>query len=690
MTESQCQKFSFIHYFFQVNIIKNNSVLIFYNKIMGKKLWEASLSQKRNSLLYKYEQFISKKFNKKFNGKFNSKYEDILRWSIKNPGNFWSSIWDFFEIKGIKSKIKIQKSKIFYKNIFLPNSKLNFAENLLSKNNKDKAITFISENGFRKERNWHDLNVNVNKVSKFLKNIKIKKKDRVVAYMPNSIETVEAFIAASSLGAIWSSCSPDFGIQGVIERFSQINPKVLFVIDKYFYNGKSINVLERVPQILKKISSIKHVVIVNYPGEKYLSNKYKFKKIKIFKWSELIKIESKNIRFSKFDFEQELTILYSSGTTGKPKCICHRSGGVLLQHRKEHQLHCNIKEGDNVFYFTTCGWMMWNWLVSVLASKASIILFDGSPMYKKEDLLLKIAEKEKITLLGVSAKYIDALRRFKPTLKYKYKLSKLRTICSTGSPLSSDGFKYIYENIKKDVHLSSISGGTDIISCFVLGNLYQPVMLGEIQNKGLGLDVNIFNDKGKPIKNKKGELVCRNPFPSMPLKFWNDKSDAKFKNAYFNIFLNTWHHGDYAEIKKSGGYIIHGRSDTTLNPGGVRLGTAEIYSEVEKFKEIKESIVVGQTWDNDIRIVLFIVLNPKYELNEDLLKKIKVQIKKNASPRHVPAKIIVVNDIPRTKNGKIVELAVKNIIEGSEIKNKEALANPKVLDQYKELEELNY
>ena len=653
---------------------------------MNKKLWEASLSQKKNSQLYKYEKFISNKFNKKFN----NKYEDILNWSIKNTGNFWSSIWDFSKIKGLKDRIQIKKSKIFYKNIFLPNSKLNFAENLLSKNNQDKAITFISENGFREERSWHELNINVSKVFKFLKGIKIKKKDRVVAYLPNSIETVEAFIASSSLGAIWSSCSPDFGVKGVIERFSQIKPKVLFVVDKYFYNGKTINVLERVPQILKEIPTIKHVIVVSYPGEKYLNSKFKFKKVKANKWNDLTKIKSENIKFSKFDFEQELAILYSSGTTGKPKCICHKSGGVLLQHRKEHLLHCDINEGDNVFYFTTCGWMMWNWLVSVLASKASIVLFDGSPMYRKEDLLLKIAEKEKITLFGISAKYVDALRKSKPNLKYKYKLSKLRTICSTGSPLSNDGFKYVYENIKKNVHLSSISGGTDIVSCFVLGNLYQPVISGEIQNKGLGLDVDIFNEKGKPLKNKKGELVCKNPFPSMPLKFWNDKNDTKFKHAYFDNFLNTWHHGDYAEIKKSGGFIIHGRSDTTLNPGGVRLGTSEIYSEVEKFIEIKESVVVGQTWDNDVRIVLFIVLNSKYELNEDLLKKIKLQIRKNASPRHVPAKIIVVNDIPRTKNGKIVELTVKNIIEGNEIKNKEALANPKVLDQYKKLKELNY
>ncbi len=570
---------------------------------------------------------------------------------------------------------------------FFVNSKLNFAENLLAKNSNQKAITFVSENGHREQKSWKELNIDVKKIITFYKKINISEKDRIAAYTPNQIETVECFLGASAIGSIWSSCSPDFGVPGVIERFSQIKPKLLVITDKYYYNGKEINIIERLPKILKKIKSIKSVLILNYPGKK-LRKFNKIKNIKIYNFTEIKKLEISRNKLKKFDFDHELAILYSSGTTGKPKCICHRSGGVLLQHLKEHQLHCNIKPNDNVFYFTTCGWMMWNWLVTALASKASILLFDGFPMHKSPELLLKIANKEKVTLFGISAKYIDQLIKQNVKVKEKIKLKFLKTICSTGSPLSKDGFEFVYRNIKKNVHLASISGGTDIVSCFVNGNIYSSVNIGEIQNNGLGMDTAVFSEKGKSILNKKGELVCRNPFPSMPLKFWNDPGKDKYKKAYFSKFKNIWHHGDYAERKNNGSYIIYGRSDATLNPGGVRLGTAEIYSVVEKFKEVKESIVVGQSWDNDVRIILFVILSKNNRLDEKLISKLKTTIRYEASPRHVPAKIIAVNDIPRTKNGKIVEVAVKNIIDGNKINNIEALSNPSALNEYKNLIEL--
>ncbi len=649
---------------------------------MPKKLWEPSKALIKKSNLFAYEKFISKYYKYTFS----RNYTKLLKWSVKNPKDFWNSIWKYFEVIGIKTnKFKLTKDLINSK--FFVNSKLNFAENLLVKNSNQKAITFVSENGYKEQKTWKDLNIEVKKIITFYKKINISEKDRIAAYTPNQIETVECFLSASAIGSIWSSCSPDFGVIGVIERFSQIKPKLLIITDKYYYNGKEINIIERLPKILKKIKSIKSVLILNYPGKKLRKLK-KIKNIKIYYFTEIKKHEISRSKLKKFDFDHELAILYSSGTTGKPKCICHRSGGVLLQHLKEHQLHCNIKPNDNVFYFTTCGWMMWNWLVTALASKASILLFDGFPMYKSPDLLLKIVNKEKVTLFGISAKYIDQLIKQNVKVKEKIKLKSLKTICSTGSPLSKDGFEFVYRNIKKNVHLASISGGTDIVSCFVNGNIYSTVNSGEIQNNGLGMDTAVFSQKGKSILNKKGELICRNPFPSMPLKFWNDPGKVKYKKAYFSKFKNIWHHGDYAERKNNGSYIIYGRSDATLNPGGVRLGTAEIYSVVEKFKEIKESIVVGQSWDNDVRIILFTVLSKNSKLDEKLILKLKKTIRYEASPRHVPAKIIAVNDIPRTKNGKIVEVAVKNIIDGNKINNIEALSNPSALNEYKNLIEL--
>ena len=651
---------------------------------MAKILWKATKKQIQKSNLLNYERFIKNNFN--YIPKY--QYNKLLEWTIRNPSKFWNSIWDYAEVIGDKRN-KTLLNKNLFKSKFLVNSKLNFAENLLKKKNNDKAITFISENGFRCEKSWSEIYNSSSKIINFLLKNKVKIKDRVASYLPNIIETVECFLATSSLGAIWSSCSPDFGINGVIERFSQINPKILIIVDRYYYNGKEINVLSRLPKILNEIKSIKSVIVINYPGKKPLNLK-KNLKVNQFRLVDILKNKPSKIFFKKFDFEHELAILFSSGTTGKPKCICHRAGGVLLQHLKEHLLHCEIKPNDNVFYFTTCGWMMWNWLISVLSTNASIVLFDGFPMFKKKDLLFDIAEKEKITLFGVSAKYIDTLNNFNINVKSKYKLKKLRTICSTGSPLSGNNYDYVYKKIKSNVHLASISGGTDIVSCFVLGNIYQPVIKGHIQNSGLGMDVDVFNNEGKPIKNEKGELVCKNAFPSMPIKFWNDKNYKKYKKTYFKKFKGIWHHGDFAEKKNNNNFIIYGRSDATLNPGGVRIGTAEIYSVLENFKEIFESIVIGQSWDNDVRIVLFVVLEKSLILSKQLKEKIKLQIKKLASPRHVPSKIIQVKDIPKTKNGKLVELSVKNIIEGKDIKNLQALLNPSVLNNFKNLDELKY
>ena len=662
-----------------------NSILIFWhNRLMDNYNWKIDKRKLSKTNLFLYSNFIKKIYKIDFDNDFNK----LWKWSVNNPKFFWKSIWDFTKVKGEQGNNLLQKSNIFFKNKFFPEAKLSYAKNLLKKNNSEPAIIFKSENGYKITLSWKKLNSDVCQISEWMKANGVTKGDRVAAYLPNIPQSVIAYISTSVLGAVWSSCSPDFGTAGVVGRFSQIGPKILFIGDKYFYNGKKIDILNRLQEILNKVPSINKVVVVSYPGTKIEGKKDS--KIKLYDWDDLITKKKLNkINYIMSNFNDPLAILYSSGTTGKPKSICHGVGGVLLQHNKELQIHADIKNNDRVFYFTTCGWMMWNWLVGALSSGATILLFDGFPLYKKDDLLFEFASEEKATLFGISAKYIDTLKNNKAIPKNNYDLSKIKTICSTGSPLSKDSFKYIYDNIKKNVHISSISGGTDIVSCFVLGNLFQSVNVGEIQNKGLGMDVDIFDENGSSIKDLKGELVCKKPFPSMPIKFWNDKGDKKYKSAYFEKYKNVWHHGDFAKITNKGGFIIYGRSDTTLNPGGVRLGTAEIYNEVEKIKEIQESIAIGQTWKDDIRIILFVVLNKGYNLTDKIKDKIKRMIRTNASPRHVPSKIISILEIPKTKNGKLVELAVKQSIEGEMIKNLEALANPSSLKQFKNIKELN-
>jgi acetoacetyl-CoA synthetase len=611
---------------------------------------------------------------------------ELYEWSIRDPQTFWKEMWKFGGvISSTQGRTTLVDGDRMPGAQWFPEARLNFAENLLRRRDDADALVFWGEDKVRWRLTHAQLHEAVSRTAQALHAAGIRKDDRIAAFMPNLPDTIIFMLAAASIGAIWSSCSPDFGAQGVLDRFGQIEPRVLFAVDGYYYNGKTVDTLSRVAEIAAGLPTLERVVVTSYTRARPdISGIAKAVHLEEF----VAPYAPREIEFEQLPFAHPLYILYSSGTTGVPKCIVHGAGGTLLQHLKEHLLHTDVKPGDRLFYFTTCGWMMWNWLVSGLASGATLLLYDGSPFYPGHRILFDFADAERMSVFGTSAKYIDALNKAKARPAETHRLHDLRTITSTGSPLVAEGFDYVYEHIKKDILLSSISGGTDIVSCFVLGDPALPVYRGEIQRRGFGLKVEVFDESGRSVVGEKGELVCTAPFPSMPVCFWNDADGKKYRAAYFERFPGVWHHGDYMEITPRGGAVIYGRSDATLNPGGVRIGTAEIYRQVEKLDEVVESLVIGQDWQNDVRVVLFVRLRDGLDLNEVLVTRIKNQIRANTTARHVPAIIVKVSDIPRTKSGKIVELAVRNVVHGLPVRNVEALANPEALEQFRNRTEL--
>lgn len=605
-------------------------------------------------------------------------------WSVENRDKFWSAIWDFCGVEGEKGEHALIDDGRMLEARFFPDARLNFAQNLLRQSGETDALIFRGEDKVSYRWSWDELKGRVSRLQQAFAAMGIGEGDRVAAMMPNLPETIACMLAATSLGAIWSSCSPDFGPQGVLDRFGQIEPKLFITCDGYWYNGKLQDVSAKVRDVAAELKV--PVLVVPYAGDAaaLAGSIPNARTLEQF----VEGFEVRPLEFRQLPFSHPLYILFSSGTTGVPKCIVHSAGGTLLQHLKEHVLHCGIQPGDRLFYFTTCGWMMWNWLASGLAAGATLCLFDGSPFAPNGSVLFDYAAEEKFAVFGTSAKYIDAVRKSGLEPLKSHDLSALRLITSTGSPLSPEGFTFVYEGIKRDVHLASISGGTDIVSCFVLGNPLKPVWRGEIQGPGLGLAMDVWNDDGQSVRGEKGELVCTKAFPSMPVMFWNDPDGKKYRAAYFERFDNVWCHGDFAECTSHGGLVIHGRSDATLNPGGVRIGTAEIYNQVEQMPEVLEALCIGQDWDDDVRVILFVRLANGYTLDDNLVAAIKNRIRTGCTPRHVPARIIAVTDIPRTKSGKIVELAVREVVHGRPVKNKEALANPEALDLFADLDVL--
>ena len=611
-------------------------------------------------------------------------YDSLYQWSVDDSAAFWEAVCDFCGIDFDRAADQtLSRPDNIMDAGWFDGSQLNYAANLLRNDGDETAIIFCGENGARRELSYTDLRAGVASIAAGLKLSGVSKGDRVAGFLPNCPEAVIAMLATASVGALWSSCSPDFGVNGVVDRFGQIKPKVLFAANGYFYNGKTCDSRATVESVVDAIPDIECVVIVPFadglPTDTSLS--------RAVNWNDFA-VSDSPLTFIPVDFDHPLYIMFSSGTTGVPKCIIHGHGGSLLQHMKEHMLHTDIGTGDRLFYFTTCGWMMWNWLVSGLASGATLVLFDGSAFYDDGRVLWEMAEKEGVTVFGTSAKYISALEKAGVRPKDEFKLPDLRAVLSTGSPLAPESFDYVYDAIGDDLQLASISGGTDILSCFALGNPLLPVRRGELQCRGLGMAVQIFDEQGKPVIGEHGELVCTEPFPSAPVGFWNDKDGSRYRAAYFERFEGVWAHGDFAELTEDGGVIIYGRSDAVLNPGGVRIGTAEIYRQVEKLDEIVESIAIGQNWKDDVRVALFVILRDGLELDDALQKRIRAVIRNNTTPRHVPAKIVAVPEIPRTKSGKIVELAVRSVVHGEAVKNTEALANPDALAHFADIAEL--